>query len=173
MFISQTGLTYFYKWPITCESQILKLIKCGSTLDSRASCDRSEDTTRRLWSHEHPASLWCVQYLNSVCDWSKFIWVFSLVNLWASVNQWKDSHKFRRITNRVQILNSPKWGWMLVWPEPVLVVSSLLSQEALEPRVVWKLVGFATDVTRGFSFSPLVNFAPQRASGTRVYLYIY
>jgi hypothetical protein len=29
-------------------------------------------------------------------------------------------------------------------------------------------VGFATDVTRGSSFSPLVSFASQRASGTRV-----
>ena len=28
MFISQTGLTYFYKWQ--CEIQILSLIKCGS-----------------------------------------------------------------------------------------------------------------------------------------------
>jgi hypothetical protein len=26
MFISQTGLTYFYKWPITCKIQILNLI---------------------------------------------------------------------------------------------------------------------------------------------------
>jgi hypothetical protein len=46
------------------------------TLGARASCDRSEDRTRRLWSNEHPASLWWVQYLNSVCDWSKFMWVF-------------------------------------------------------------------------------------------------
>jgi hypothetical protein len=30
MFISQTSLTYFYKWPIICEIQILNLIKCGS-----------------------------------------------------------------------------------------------------------------------------------------------
>jgi hypothetical protein len=30
MFISQTGLTYFYKWPTTCEIQILNLMKCGS-----------------------------------------------------------------------------------------------------------------------------------------------
>jgi hypothetical protein len=64
------------------------------TLGARASCDR-KDTTRRLWSHEHPASLWWIQYLNSVCDWSKFIRVFSLVNLWASVNQWKDSHRMQ------------------------------------------------------------------------------
>jgi hypothetical protein len=25
MFISQTGLTYFYKWPITCEIQIVEV----------------------------------------------------------------------------------------------------------------------------------------------------
>jgi hypothetical protein len=30
MFISQAGLTYFYKWAITCEIEILNLIKCGS-----------------------------------------------------------------------------------------------------------------------------------------------
>jgi hypothetical protein len=29
-------------------------------------------------------------------------------------------------------------------------------------------MGFATDVTRGSPFSPLVSFASQRASGTRV-----
>jgi hypothetical protein len=72
----------------------------------------------RLWSQVLPPSLWWVQYLNSVCDWSKFVRAFSLVNQWAAVNRWKDSHKFRPITNRVQMLNSPKWGWMLVWPEP-------------------------------------------------------
>ena len=38
MFISQTGLTYFYKWPITCEIQILNLIKCGSGICNR--CDQ-------------------------------------------------------------------------------------------------------------------------------------
>ena len=90
------------------------------TLGARASCDRSEDTTRRLWSHEHPASLSWVQYLNSFCDWSKFMWVFSSVNRLSSVNQWKGSHKFKPITNRVQTLNSPKWGWKVVWPEPRL-----------------------------------------------------
>jgi hypothetical protein len=38
MFISQTGLTYFYKWPITCKIQILNLIKCGSGICNR--CDQ-------------------------------------------------------------------------------------------------------------------------------------
>jgi hypothetical protein len=40
MFISQTGLTYFYKWPITCEIliQILNLIKCGSGICNQ--CDQ-------------------------------------------------------------------------------------------------------------------------------------
>jgi hypothetical protein len=38
MFISQTGFTYFYKWPITCEIQILNLIKCGSGICNR--CDQ-------------------------------------------------------------------------------------------------------------------------------------
>ena len=32
---SQTGLTYFYKRPITCEIQILNLIKCGSGICNR------------------------------------------------------------------------------------------------------------------------------------------
>jgi hypothetical protein len=59
------------------------------TLGARASCDRSEGTTRREGRR-------------------------------SSLNQWKGSHKFRPITNRVQILNSPKWGWKLVWPEPRL-----------------------------------------------------
>jgi hypothetical protein len=99
-------------------TKIFDKVKPDPTLGARACCDRSEDTTRRLWSHEHPASLWWVQYLNPVCDWSKFMRVFSLVNQRSSVNQWKDSHKYWPITNKVQILNSPKWGWMLVWPEP-------------------------------------------------------
>jgi hypothetical protein len=77
------------------------------TLGARASCDRSEDMTRRLWSHEHPASLWWVQYLNSVCDWSKFMWVFSLVNRRSLVNQWKGSHKFRYPKMWVQIPLEP------------------------------------------------------------------
>jgi hypothetical protein len=38
MFISQTGLTYFYKWPITSKIQILNLIKCGSGICNR--CDQ-------------------------------------------------------------------------------------------------------------------------------------
>jgi hypothetical protein len=38
MFISQTGLTYFYKWPVTCEIQILNIIECGSGLCNR--CDQ-------------------------------------------------------------------------------------------------------------------------------------
>jgi hypothetical protein len=38
MFIFQTGLTFFYKWPITCEIQILNLIKCGSGICNR--CDQ-------------------------------------------------------------------------------------------------------------------------------------
>jgi hypothetical protein len=38
MLFSQTGLTYFYKWPITCEIQILNLIKCGSGICNR--CDQ-------------------------------------------------------------------------------------------------------------------------------------
>ena len=35
MFISQTGLTYFDKWPITCETKILNLFKCGSGICNR------------------------------------------------------------------------------------------------------------------------------------------
>jgi hypothetical protein len=115
-----------------------------SILGARASCDRSEDMTRRLWSHKHPASLWWVQYSNSVCDWSIFMWVFSLVNRWASVNQWKDSHKYWPITNRVQILNSPKWGWMLVWPEPPRrVLTSITRGSGTQGRAegaIWSLM---------------------------------
>jgi hypothetical protein len=39
MFITQTGLKYFYKWPITFKIQILNLIKCGSGICNR--CDLS------------------------------------------------------------------------------------------------------------------------------------
>jgi hypothetical protein len=46
MFISQTGLTYFYKWPITCEIQILNLIKCGSGICNR--CDQRLFLAQRL-----------------------------------------------------------------------------------------------------------------------------
>ena len=38
MFISQTGLPYFYKWAIICEIQILNLIKCRSGICNR--CDQ-------------------------------------------------------------------------------------------------------------------------------------
>jgi hypothetical protein len=38
MLFTQTGLTYFYKWPITCEIQILNLINCGSGICNR--CDQ-------------------------------------------------------------------------------------------------------------------------------------
>jgi hypothetical protein len=38
MFISQTCLTYFNKWLITCKIQILNLIKCGSGICNR--CDQ-------------------------------------------------------------------------------------------------------------------------------------
>jgi hypothetical protein len=38
LLFSQTGLTYFYKWPIPCEIQILNLIKCGSGICNR--CDQ-------------------------------------------------------------------------------------------------------------------------------------
>ena len=73
------------------------------TLGARALCDRSEGTVWRLWSHKHPASLWWVQYLNSVCGWSKFMRVFSLIDRCSLVNQSKDSHKYWPITNRVHV----------------------------------------------------------------------
>jgi hypothetical protein len=46
MFITQTGLTYFYKWPITFEIQILNLIKCRSGICNR--CDLSLENS--LWN---------------------------------------------------------------------------------------------------------------------------
>jgi hypothetical protein len=56
MFISQTSLTYFYKWPITCEIQILNLIEFGSGICNR--CDqrlfllasRFFRLAKRLWN---------------------------------------------------------------------------------------------------------------------------
>ena len=56
LFITQTGLTYFYKWPITFEIQILNLIKCGIGI-----CDRCDQklfllassyfrVTKSLWN---------------------------------------------------------------------------------------------------------------------------
>ena len=45
MLISQTGLTYFYKWPISCEIKILNLIKCGCGI-----CNRFDQTLLLLTS---------------------------------------------------------------------------------------------------------------------------
>ena len=51
MFISQTGLTYFYKWQ--CEIQILNLIKCGSEI-----CNRRDQSVLASRFFHLAKSLW-------------------------------------------------------------------------------------------------------------------
>jgi hypothetical protein len=46
MFISQTGLTYFYRWLIMCKVQILNVIMCGSGICNQ--CDHS--FAKSLWN---------------------------------------------------------------------------------------------------------------------------
>jgi hypothetical protein len=113
-----------------------KLLMIGgkATLDARASCYRSEDTTRRLWSHERPASLWWVQYLNSVYDWSNlcecFHWLTDerrLTNEKTHTNLDQSQTEFKYWTHQSEA------GYSC--DQSLLVVSSLLSQEALAPRV--------------------------------------
>ena len=65
------GLTYFYKWPITCEIQILNLFKCGSGICNRYDqrllllASRFFRLTKSLWKQGRVYSNMCTQNLNS------------------------------------------------------------------------------------------------------------
>jgi hypothetical protein len=106
------------------------------TLGARASCDRSEDTTKRLWSHEHPASLCEFNILTLfvigqyLCE--SFHWLTDerrLANERTRINLDQSQTDFKYWTHQ----GDHEAGCSC--DQSLLVVSSLLSQEALAPRV--------------------------------------
>jgi hypothetical protein len=90
MFISQTGLTYFYKWPITCEIQILNLIKCRSGNCNR--CDqrlfllasRFFRLAKSLWNHSvYPRHSYCVHIFPRTTNFNRSgrFWLYYIINI--------------------------------------------------------------------------------------------